>query len=266
MPLLIEFKLKAMNDGYLAPFTGGYVRGFFLESVRKLYPGLAAELHESRGIKPYAIRPLRPINKRMNVTKGGWKIDKGDKLIFNISILSNAIESEILKAILDVSNIAFKRIKFDVDEISVKKETFSELSAKKFEGEIKLRFVTPTCFKDPNQSFPYIFPRPDKLLLNLLKIWNTYAPIEYKLEKDVIMDAALNSIIVREYELKTREVNIDVGAKIVGFKGQCTWIIIDDEAGGVISPLLALSKYSNVGYGRTYGLGVIEVKGASADK
>jgi len=265
MPICIDFLITSVNDGYISPFTGGYVRGFFLNAVYGVSQDLANKLHDKKGIKPYSIKPLRPIGKKMNVVKGGWKIEKKDEMTFSISFLQDGLEAIILDALLNTEKITFSNIKFNLEKITVKRESYKDLASKVLGPRIGLEFKTPTFFKDPKLRFPYLFPEPKKIVSNLIKIWNAFAPPELRMPSEKVIEWSETAIETRSFELKTREAIIE-NVRIPGFKGRVEWIIIEGERGILtyLSPLLLLSEFSNVGQKRTYGLGVVKITDLTA--
>ncbi len=257
MPTLITYKITPASTGYLAPYTGGYIRGLFLSLVKNIDPALAEILHETRMIKPYAIKPLRPINEKMRIDRGGWRIHKNMKLIFDISLIDDELKEILFKQFLTLNRVKIGNLEFKIEEIEVKFERFEQMFQAEKSPQVEIIFATPTCFKDPITRY-YLYPRPDKIFYNLLKIWNTYAPESVRIEKNDL-DKELSMIDIHEYQIVTREVFIDENIKILGFKGSIRLDIKNFEDTKAVFPLLALSKYSNVGYGRTYGLGSVMI-------
>ncbi|MHA1609198.1 MAG: CRISPR-associated endoribonuclease Cas6 [Candidatus Njordarchaeales archaeon] len=261
MPLSIEFRLVASKSGFIAPFTGGYVRGWFLVNIKQRSEELFKYLHEKQGMRPYAVKPLRPIGKKMRVLNRGWRIENGDRLTFGVSILKESIEDVIFEILVNTENFSFSNIECELDHIIVKKHSYSELLSKAYGARIGLSFRTPTLFDIRGREFPYLFPDPMRIVGNLLNIWNKFAPTEYTMPTDSIIDWASRAIKTKSYKLETREVIIENNAKITGFKGRVEWVILEGEREGItyLSPLLALAEFSNVGSKRTYGLGVVSI-------
>jgi len=260
MPTYIDFFLKVRKSGFISPFTGGYVRGFFLDTINRTYPELANKLHSSKGIKPYSVRPLRPIGKKMQVIKGGWKLEKDDQVTFGVALIKEGLEKVVLDSLLDTDRFTFGNITCELEKITVKKNDFKDFASKVFGPRIGIEFKTPTILKSPGFKHPYLFPEPKKIVSNLVKIWNSFTPSDLKMPTERIIEWAEAGIITRSYELMTREVIIE-NVRIPGFKGRVEWVIAEAEKGLLtyLTPLLLLSEYSNIGQKRTYGLGVAKV-------
>jgi len=258
MPLKIDFRLIASKSGRIAPFTGGYVRGWFLSNVKQKSQELFTYLHEGKEIRPYAVSPLRPIGKRMKIVDGKWSVEEGDELTFGISILKEDIEEKVFQIILDVDKFSFGNISCELDHIIARKHDYEELGSRTVGLRIGITFRTPTLFNIRGREFAYLYPDPIRVIGNLLNIWNKFSPRDLKMQSDEIIDWVSRSIKTKSYKLLTREVTIE-GAKITGFKGKVEWIILNDQELVNISALMSLAEFSNIGSKRTYGLGVVKV-------
>lgn len=208
MPLSIEFRLVASKSGFIAPFTGGYVRGWFLTNIKRRSEDLFRYLHEKQGIRPYAVKPLRPIGKKMKVLNKGWKIDEEDKLTFGVSILKGSIEDAIFSILMHTEEFSFGNIKCELDQIIAKRHSYSELMSKNYGPRIGLSFRTPTLFDIRGREFAYLFPDPMRIVGNLLNIWNKFAPGHLIMPIDPIIDWASRAIKTKSFKLETREVKI----------------------------------------------------------
>lgn len=261
MPMNMKFYLIAKENGFISPFTGGYVRGFFLNTVRKELPELSEYLHDAKTVKPYAVKPLRPMKKKMEIVNKGWKIKEGDEVIFDLSILDESIEDDVMQLFIGINTYSFGQVKFEFNKMEITKKPYKDLAKELFSSRIGITFHTPTLFNIKGRKITYLFPDPIRIIGNLLTIWNKFAPQKLKIPSNIVIEWVSDAIETKSYELKTREVAIE-RIKITGFKGRVEWIILEDEKELLtyISPLLKLSEFSNVGEKRTYGLGTVSVK------
>ena len=260
LPLLINIHLRTYKSGYLPPFTGGLVRGFLLDVIRKNNPKLASELHKPHATRPFSIKPLRPKNKKMVVIHGGWKIEENDLLIFSIGILDDSLEAEIFNHIIDQETVTFSKLSFSVEKIEVRRKKYRDLLKALYNRRIGIEFKTPTIFSMKGTNIEYLFPEPSRFFGSLISLWNTFAPRDLVLPEKSLMDWIKEAIRVKSYNLKTREVPIE-NVKITGFKGTIEYVVIEGREQGLemLSPLLEFVQFSNVGIKRAYGLGSVIV-------
>jgi len=255
MAIRLDFIITADESGALPPFTGEYVRSWFLSTVKIHNAELFRFLHDCSGPKPYAIRPLRPIRKGMSVIGGYWRVYEGDKLTFSISVLRDDIKNNVLEAISDNENVKFGTILCQLNQIKEHELRYDE-PLEKLGHRIGLIFRTPTFFNIRGRAFPFLYPDPIRVLSNLSTIWNAFAPRELKIDQRQFIAWVSKSIMVKSHRLFTREVEIK-NIKLTGFKGRVEWIIIDNAMEGIVTNLLKYAEFSNVGEKRTYGLGVV---------
>lgn len=261
MPVQLKFTLEAVDKAYLPPFTGGYVRGLFYQILKLTgHDKLADKIHNLKNVKPFAVSPLRPVKKKMNVVKGSWILEPTDTCVFNIKILDDNLATLFIQSALSFTEVKMGKAKFEVANVEIKKETYRDLIKKVHLGRIGVNFHTPTFFNILGRSFPYILPDLRRITGNLLKIWNTYADEKLRFIEDAALEAVENTAYIRSYEIKTREVTID-NNKFSGFQGRLEIVFKKDEplAAPYLSPLIHFAEYSNVGEKRTYGFGAITI-------
>ncbi|MHA1589180.1 MAG: CRISPR-associated endoribonuclease Cas6 [Candidatus Njordarchaeales archaeon] len=257
MPLRIDFFLTAETDSALPPFTGEYVREWFIQLIKHADLRLFTNLFFISNPRPYAIRPLRPLREKMRIINGHWIIWEGDKLSFSISVLRDDVNDNIIEIMRNVQLINFDTLDCRVDNIkiiSIKYERIpSEISRR-----IYLIFRTPTLFNIRGRVFPFLYPDPIRVISNLSRIWNSFVPPYLRINREYIINWASRSISVKSYKLMTREVKIK-GVKLTGFKGRVEWLVLNEEMMNDLARLIYFAEFSNVGEKRTYGLGVLSV-------
>ena len=261
MPHKITVTVTSLEDGYIAPFTGGYIRGLFFTVLATFDEKLAKYVHDMKGIKPFAVEPLKPEGSKKKVEDGGWKIEKGKKYSFSFKLLHDETGKKFIEVLLNFDKLKIGKLQFALENISVTKTTYEELAKNVYLGRIGLTFLTPTYFNIKGKKFPYVLPDIRRIAANLLNIWNRYTNPNLKFAEESAIKAIEESTFIRAHEIKTREVEIE-GIKQAGFKGKVE-IIIDKEnpiGAPFIVPLLHLAEYSNIGEKRTYGLGVVKTQ------
>jgi len=255
LPSRFDFIVLAYNRATLPPFTGELVRGWFLSTIHKHDIDLFNLLHSDSGPRPYAIRILRPIGKRMKVSKNRWIVNEGDRLTFSVSILKDEIETPIFEILVSIEKIRFGTLICYLDHIEVSKLSFSD-NPEEISSRIGLVFRTPTFFNIKGRSFPYLFPDPIRIFSNLSTLWNAFAPETERIATESLLDWVSRNIMIKSYKLITREARIEK-TKLTGFKGRAELIFLNDEKTKTAIKLLRFAEFSNVGEKRTYGFGVV---------
>jgi len=265
MPTLFHLKIRSLSSGKLNPFTGGYVRGWLLNVSRSYDPTLASIFHSKFNPKPFCVKPLKPVKKKLTVVNGKLIVKSGDIFTFEIGVVDNKLAEKFYDVLYSMGGkIILGDILFRTEKLSVSEETFEEILNNynqyniNKEIMIEVHFLTPTAFTTKDSSFKFLFPTPMKLIYNLATIWNTYAAEELQIPVAQILKWAENNIIVKKYDLKTREISVDFNITEVGFKGIVKYEIKSGELSKYFLALLHLAKFSNVGIKRTYGMGVIK--------
>ena len=261
LPVILRFEVIPLSRGSIPVFTGFYVRGFFYSVLNSVDKDLAFRIHEFRGVKPFAITPIRPINKPMEVVNGVWLVESDVKAVFEIKFLRDDLANIFMQGVFGLDDVKIGDCSFAINSVNVRKEDFKDLLNKNFSGRIGLEFHTPTYFSIRGRPFPYLFPDIRKLTVNLLNIWNSYAPEELRFDSDAALKAVEASTYVRSHQIKTREIRFE-DVKLAGFLGKVEIVYskTNKEGAKYLTPLLHMAEYSNVGEKRTYGFGVVTVK------
>lgn len=264
MPFRIDFFVVTIDQGALLPFTGVYVREFFLKTIKHFNSELFTLLHSSLKPKPYAVRPLRSIENEMRTVGGYWVVSEGDRLTFSISILWDDVEEELLDIFERVDVVRFGAIDCEIYRKEVIEfrfdEPFSALS-----NHIYLIFHTPTFFNIHGRKLPFLYPDPIRVLSNLSTIWNAFTSKNREININKLLDWAKENVMIKNYELMTRELQIEE-IKLTGFEGRIKWIILNEKMLDIVDKLLRFAELSNVGEKRTYGLGVTSYHSLNDEK
>lgn len=256
-----DVKVTAVERGVLNPFTGPQVQALFLNIVAGEDPGLAEELHNSKSIKPYAVRPLRPESGKKNVIQGKWLIEKGKRCVFSLSALTDDLGVVLSKGLMEASTdgVMIGRVRFSIDEVSVVCTSVKELIKNAVRPRrVLLRFLTPTHLRLKGTSAYFPFPLPHVMYANLAKIWNSL--YHYKIDMEEFVGWAYENVLPRAFKGVTREVWIKE-AKQVGYKGNMEIVVRDPENkySSWVCVLTKFAEFSNVGAHRTMGMGVVEI-------
>ncbi len=254
--MIVHFKISfvASESKYFRMYSGAYVRGFLYWVLKRINRILAEELHSNKGLAPFATSPI--------FKNDNYSIDKlieGEKYSFTISVFVEEIGEALKDYLMSIDQIFFAGTYNKVDKIEVKYvDEFEEDTFRKF----KIKFLTPCYFRIPNLDYRFVpLPLPQLLFRSLARLYEAYVsclPIEYRewLDKWGIAVSGCN--------IRTEKVLLKKGLWSVGFTGDVNFSIPDDTYDEkfvrITSKLLNFGEYSNVGGGRTSGMGMIRVK------
>lgn len=253
MPILMKVRVVSLKEQKIPPFTGEYIRGFFLNIIRKNLPHV--NLHDGEGPRPYAIKPLYPDGKK-RIIKGKWAIREGESLTFEIGIFDPRIEEELFRVFVTniPEQIVIENGVFGLGGIDVVVLSYKELLCEDGPTFLGIEFKTPSIFSGDQGG--YLFPDPVRLFGSIVNIWNTFSDAQ-KIDKKELLDWITKNVRVKHYKLYTREVSLK-DFSVVGFKGRIAFLIRPhEEYIKIIRSLIRLSLISNIGKKRTFGFGVI---------
>ncbi len=234
-------------------YSGAYVRGFLYWALRKINRILAEELHSSKGLAPFA---TSPVFKDDNYSIE--KLVEGEKYTFTISVFVEELGEALKEYLMSIDRIPFAGMLNEVDRIEVRYVSdFESEEVRKF----RITFLTPCYFRIPNLDYRFVpLPLPQLLFRSLARLYEAYVsslPKEYRDWLDKW------GIAVSGCDIRTEKVLLKKGLWSVGFVGEVKFSIPDDtfneEFAMITSKLLSFGEYSNVGGGRTSGLGMIRV-------
>jgi len=117
-------------------------------------------------------------------------------------------------------------------------------------GEVCLRFISPTSFKQAGEIQP--FPLPELVFGGLLRRWNDWSPLEWQLP-EVVWGGQ-----VAAYELKTVPLFLN-GLTEIGAVGWVRYQFGDGEMGAIASRLGGFAVFAGVGRKTGWGMGHVEV-------
>jgi len=264
--VITSFKFQIIpvhSDEKLQNFKGYLLRGLLFNWLQPLNRELCKRLHltESAGNKILREYSISNYYEKLNENS---QIDIG---VFELNIFKMDFANEIIKFLLNLKNTQFKvgdqhcsLINTHVRTISISEIFNSGLTLNAF----KLKFLTPTAFKNINTKNYSIEPLPHKIIASLMKIWNSlYKNTSFECPKD-LYNWTLKAIKLNPSNLKPRIVHSDMGksVKFKGFIGRFSYSIdsklkteIDIQYRKWVYRLLKFGEYSHIGSGRTAGFG-----------
>ncbi len=143
-----------------------------------------------------------------------------------------------------------------VDVLYVEGEDLREEEVKKF----KIDFISPCYLRTPSIGYRFIpLPIPQLIFRSLARLWEAFMqplPLEYRSWLDNW------GIVVSGCDISTEKILLRKNTWSVGFKEEVMFSLPEDtyneDFARITSLLLRFGEYSNVGGGRTSGLGVIK--------
>ncbi len=116
----------------------------------------------------------------------------------------------------------------------------------KISGDITLNFLSPTSFKQSQNTQP--FPLPELVFGNLLRRWNAFAP-----ENLHFPEVAWHGL-TSAYELKTHALKMEGGSEI-GAQGSVRYRFPDPDQAKIASILAHFAFFAGVGRKTAMGMG-----------
>ncbi len=253
--MIVHFTINfvASESKYFRMYSGAYVRGFLYGVLRKVNRILAEELHSSKGLAPFATSPV--------FKDDNYSIEKlleGEKYTFTISVFVEELGEALKEYFVGIDQIPFAGMLNELDRIEVRYiKGFESAEVRKF----RISFLTPCYFRIPDLDYRFVpLPLPQLLFRSLARLYEAYVsslPKEYREWLDKW------GIALSGCDIKTEKVLLKKGVWSAGFFGEAKFSIPDDlydeEFAKITSKLLSFGEYSNVGGGRTSGLGMIRV-------
>jgi len=140
--------------------------------------------------------------------------------------------------------------------------SWSELASSRAAGAARVAFSSPTTFRRGQQFLP--FADPWSIVESIERRWTTWAPADARLPASFLAKVARThvSLTLVDADLQTRSHAYGESAPLLGFTG---WIdvrlssVADADAAPyehALGALLALARFSGVGYATTRGFGV----------
>ncbi len=248
-----DISFKASKSIKFRLFSGAIIRGFVYTVIGRHNKRFASELHASKTLSPFSTTPL------FNSSGTASKIEKGENYKFRVVFFSQEIGEAFRDYFMKRDRLKIGGCKHKIDDISVEYvRKFEDKPSKK----IKVNFLTPTCFRIPSQGYRFLpLPYPPLLMRSLARIYEGFVealPREYRDWLD------MHGVAVAGCNISTEKVMIKKNSWNVGFKGEVKLSLPGDvyreDYARITSKLLRFGCYTNVGGGRTSGMGVMEVE------
>lgn len=247
--------LEALEACAETPYLGRAAHGWFMKSVARLDPALAARLHDESGPRPFAL----------------WPALEGERPFLRLSSIDPALTAFLLDRWLPslAQPIVWNRSTFNCLRVArhsgqhpwAGQSSYARLM-QKAAGQsraLNLNFATPTIFRSNNLDVP--LPRPTLVFDGLLQKWNRYAPLPLDDDLKTWIETHLG---VGRYNLKTNLLKFSPngGDAMPGFQGECrlSFVKADPIHKAMIQTLAEFAFYAGVGRRTTMGMGQVRLR------
>ncbi len=250
----VTVKFVSSETKYFRMYSGAFVRGFVYWVLSRTDRTFAKKLHSSKSLAPFSVTPV------MNDYKSVEKLEEGKEYTFTISFFVPEIGMALKNYLTSTDKIFFAGCENELKEVTVRYcdlKNIEESPIKKF----RVNFVTPCYFRKPSNDYRFVpLPLPELMFRSLARLYSAFVseiPEGYREWLDA------GGIAVSGLDIRTEKVLLKKGLWSVGFTGWVNFTLPDDvyreDFSKLTSRLLKFGEYSNVGGGRTSGLGLIKV-------
>lgn len=274
---MIKFTFELYpEDNQIIPYFHpyGYIfRGVIMKWLHEIKPELVHKLHEYEKIRPYAINC-----KYYAKTKKIDFILVSIKDVIGKTILEDLIQYEKVSLKIKGEKYLISQIKFE----RIIPEEFLE-KAKPVKA-FNINFVKPISFNTSMGNYPVRFPIPSLLFGNLANLWNDFSEGYCDVDRDNFLDWVNAHLYISGYKIRSASSEIGKPKPFIGglgnvsyrvtkinrnyyehllekmelknnydfcnqdFRDNCKWLDI----------LCTFGTFTNIGAGRTAGMGVIK--------
>lgn len=219
-----QYKIEIGYEGYFSYSWGYALYSAFLDQLREEESN---RVHEEVFFNQY-------------VTPKEWVVSTEGDFIFQKEYFLHKYNKKIQLGEMTVTEVTEQEL---ADKFLVKEP---------FQKRVRLRFLTPTTFK---QNGDYVlFPTKDLIMQSLTNKWNEWA------QKFVLEDVVWDNCKISRYDLKSVNYNLK-GAKIPGFIGYVDLAFWGSESMIRLGNMICeFGNYSGVGIKSTLGMGGTKIE------
>ena len=250
----ITIEFEAAESKRFRMFSGAFVRGFVYWTLSKINRTFAKKLHSSKMLAPFSVTPVMSNGKIVE------KIEEGENYKFSITFFIPEIGEALKSYLISTDKLYFTATENPLKKVEVKycdEKSLMYNTIRKF----KIDFISPCYFRVPSKSYRFVpLPIPNLMFKSLARLHSAFLseiPLQYREWLNH------NGITVSGFKIETQKVLLKKGKWASGFVGYVNFSIPEDsyveEYAKITSKLLNFGEYSNVGGGRTSGLGVIKL-------
>jgi len=251
----VTVEFESSESKFFRMYSGAFVRGFVYWVIGRMDRIFAGKLHSSKTISPFSVTPV------MHGSDPVERLEEGEKYTFSITFFIPEIGEALKNYLTAIDKIYFAGCENPLKRVLVKycdRKSFPEEPVRKF----RVHFISPCYFRIPSSSYRFVpLPLPELMFRSLARLYSAFIS-EVNEEYRDWLDSG--GITVSGFNIKTEKVLLKKGMWSVGFTGWVNFTLPEDtyreDFAKLTSELLSFGEYSNVGGGRTSGLGVIRVE------
>ncbi len=266
----LSIQVKFKEPGKIRGRGGEAVYGFLLNEISKVSEKYAEFFHDTNGIKPFSISPLMKLKNSdgaISISEGILTIPKETTAMIVISALEEKTIGVIMKALIDAykqkHDINIGGIRAEIEKVCIRESegakylSYSDILKKRRRKKSAVfKLLTPLSFR--HNGVQMTFPTPELVFGSLLRTWNTFSDVKISEE----LREKFPQIAVSRYELRTEMWHFS-RYKIFGCRGRITYDFNKGFSGEeikLLNALCELANFSGIGYKRTMGMGMVEVR------
>ncbi|MBE8540205.1 CRISPR-associated endoribonuclease Cas6 [Geoglobus acetivorans] len=251
----VEIEFEALESKRFRMYSGAYVRGFVYWVLGRMDRAFAERLHSSRGISPFSVTPVMLNDYPVS------SLEEGKEYRFSITFFVPEIGEALRDYLISANSVYFTAVENPLRRVRVRYVDMGSLE----EGpttKFRVDFVSPCYFRMPSNSYRFVpMPMPELMFRSLARLYSAFieeVPADYRRWLDE------GGIAVSGLKIETEKVLLKKSKWAAGFTGWVNFSMPDDlyseQHARLTAKLLRFGEYSNVGGGRTSGLGVMRCK------
>jgi CRISPR-associated endoribonuclease Cas6 len=264
----VVMQLKARNSVSISATTGHLVHAMFLNLIKRFDAALSARLHDEPGYRPFTVSSLLGVPKQGNQIA----LQEGQICYLRLTLLDGGMLWYNLNNFLlgttsvtmNLGSCALQLVRIFssslIDPTGWARTTnWQSLVSVPATRSITFSFETPTAFNLGDREF-LLFPEPLPLWESLMRVWNNYSPLNYKMERQLVRESVVKSTVVAECNLWTETLYFPKYTQ-KGFTGTCRYTFeSENDMIRYLAILAAFAPYSGIGYKTTMGMGQVRVE------
>lgn len=256
--------LRPQEKRRLGKHTARALHGLFFDLLSSVAPEVADTMHGEQS-KPFTVSPLIGSFER----EGRYRVvTPENRYRVRYTVLSEPLVAALSRILMghyvydapvDVAGTSYAIEGIGITpeethgwaELSSCRKLFDERRHPQRGTSIRMRFSSPTAFKAGDLNF--LFPLPQNVFGSYYRTWHEVADVALA---DDLLAFVEESVIVSRYDLHTDI--IDAGRyTLIGFKGACTYRIMDDDPTyvGQLNALADFALFAGTGMKTTQGMG-----------
>ncbi len=249
----VTIEFEALESKRFRMYSGAFVRGFVYWVLGRMDKAFAERLHSSRSIAPFSVTPVMldglPVNS----------LEEGKSYSFSITFFVPEIGEALKDYLISADSVYFTAVENPLRNVKVRYVDAESLDGK-LPGKFRVKFVSPCYFRMPSNSYRFVpMPLPELMFRSLARLYSAFiekVPVDYRSWLDK------GGIAVSGLKIESEKVLLKRRKWAAGFTGWANFSIPADlyseQHARMTAKLLRFGEYSNVGGGRTSGLGVIK--------